>query len=129
MLATSPPGERVWVWGWHLWDVYPYTGMLSGSRLYKSVSIITTGNDSTWRRPRQPMHFVPGPMADLLLEDLERHRPFYVVLGGSVSVPRREFTELRALLRRNYRRDRSIRLGQVEFWRLRAPVANERPDP
>jgi hypothetical protein len=127
--AYSPPGERVWVWGWHLWDVYPYTGMLSGSRLYKSVSMITTPNDSTWRRPRQPMHFVEGPMSDLLLADLDRTRPYFIVLGGSVSVPRREFTALRAFLAAHYRIDRRTRLGRVQFWRRAEPVANQQGDP
>jgi len=118
--AHSPPGARVWIWGWHLWDVYPYTGMLSGSRMYKSTSLITTDNDATWRRPRSPLRFRDGPLADALIRDLETTRPHYIALGSTV--PHAEFSALRRLLQRDYRRDRRLRIGKVELWSLREPA-------
>lgn len=110
-------GDRIWVWGWHLWDVYPLTGLRSASRIYKSLGVLTPPNDDTWRLPASPLRFVDGPAARELLADLERVRPAWIVLGSTV--PRGEFTELRRLLHREYAIDRSIALGRVQFWRRR----------
>ncbi|NVB41684.1 hypothetical protein G6O69_27860 [Pseudenhygromyxa sp. WMMC2535] len=116
LLANSAADERIWVWGWHLWDVYPLTGMRSASRIYKSWGILTQPNDDTWRRGSSPARFVDSDYAAQLIADLDAQRPIYVVLGSTV--PAREFRELRAFLRANYRRDpRAPRIGRVEFWR------------
>ena len=118
VLANTPEGARIWIWGWHLWDVYPMTGMLSASRIYKSDGLLTTGNDATWRSPRSPLHFVDGPPAQMLLEDFERTPPYYIVLGSTV--PDAEFRALQAHLRAHYLRDTRVKLGRVQFWRLRS---------
>jgi hypothetical protein len=118
VLANTPAGSRIWIWGWHLWDVYPLTGMFSASRIYKSDGLLTTGNDATWRRPRSPLRFVDGPAAQLLLEDFERTPPHYIVLGSTV--PAAEFRALQAHLRVHYERDTRVRLGRVQFWVLRS---------
>ena len=111
------PGDRIWVWGWHLWDVYPMTGHLSGSRIYKSLGLLSRPNDDTWRRGAKRLEFRDGEYADLLVEELEESRPRWIVLGSTV--PRKQFKGLRRLLRREYRRDRSKRLGRVQFWKLK----------
>lgn len=111
------PGTPVWVWGWHLWDVYPMLGSRSASRIYKSLGLLTPPNDDTWRHGPSRARFVPGVPAQMLLADFERTPPAYIVLGSTV--PHREFKELRQFLRRGYRRDRGLRIGQVEFWRHR----------
>lgn len=111
------PGDRVWVWGWHLWDVYTYAGALSGSRIYKSLGLLTPPNDDTWRTPASKPRFVDGPMARLLVRELAASRPRWIVLGSTAPV--REFAALRALLDAHYVRDRSKRLGRVQFWRRR----------
>ena len=107
-------GDRVWVWGWHLWDVYTFSGARSGSAIYKSLGLLTPPNDDTWRTPGSPLRFVDGPNAERLLEELEGQPPRWVVLGSSV--PAAEFGALQAFLRRKYKRDRSLRLGRVQFW-------------
>lgn len=112
------PGDRIWVWGWHLWDVYPLTGHLSGSRIYKSLGLLTLPNDDTWRRGAQKLQFRDGEYSQLLVEELDESRPRWIVLGSTV--PRRDFTQLRRLLRKHYRRDRSRRLGRVQFWKLKS---------
>ncbi len=120
VLAHSTPGDRVWVWGWHLWDVYPMTGQRSGSRIYKSLGVLSQANNDSWRRPAEALRFVDSERATALVADLERTRPTYIVLGSTV--PHRQFEALQALLRREYRRDRSApRIGRVQFWRLRGP--------
>jgi hypothetical protein len=112
--AHSQPGDRIWVWGWHLWDVYPLTGLRSGSTIYKSMGVLTRGNDDTWRLPASRARFVDGPYAQRLVDELEHSRPVWIVLGSTV--PRGEFRSLTALLRREYRLDSRVRLGRVQFW-------------
>jgi len=107
-------GDRIWVWGWHLWDVYAFTGRRSASRVYKSIGLLTPPNDDTWRTAATKTTFVDGEAATILLEDLQRERPAWIVLGSTVPV--REFDALRALLRADYRRDRRVHIGRVQFW-------------
>lgn len=110
------PQDTIWVWGWHLWDVYPMTGHASGSRIYKSLGILTQPNDDSWRRPAAPLKFVESEYSRMLIADLERSRPKYIVLGSTV--PRGEFEALQSFLRTHYRRDRAApRIGRVQFWK------------
>lgn len=118
------PDDRIWVWGWHLWDVYALTGHRSASRLYKSIGLLTPPNDDTWRTGPTKATFVDGPAAAILLEDLRAAPPAWIVLGSTV--PRREFTALRKFLRQGYRRDRRVRLGRVQFWHRRDRAEQER---
>lgn len=119
------PEATIWVWGWHLWDVYPLTGRMSASPIYKSLGILSQPNDDTWRRGAQPLRFVDSPYAERLIADLEQARPAYIVLGSTV--PHRDFEQLRQLLRRDYVRDRRPRIGRVQFWRLRRAPPPARP--
>jgi hypothetical protein len=108
-------GDRVWFWGWHLWDAYALSGRRSGSRIYKSLGLLTLANDDTWRTPSGRLRMDPdSPYPEILLEELARSRPVFVVLGSTV--PRAQFTGLREFLRRDYRRDRRARVGRVQFW-------------
>ena len=113
--AHTQPDDTIWVWGWHLWDVYPLADRMAGSRIYKSLGVLSQPNDDTWRRPAAPLRFVDSDYAAELLADLERNRPAFVVLGSTV--PHREFKSLHAFLRAHYRRDHRVRLGRVQFWR------------
>jgi hypothetical protein len=117
LLANTQPDDRIWVWGWHLWDVYPLTGRMSGSRIYKSLGILSQPNDDTWRRPASALRFVESEYSRQLLTELDASRPAYVVLGSTV--PHREFEQLQAFLRAHYRLDRRVRLGRVQFWKRR----------
>jgi hypothetical protein len=123
------PGDTIWAWGWHLWDIYPLTGLLSGSRIYKSLGLLTQQNDDTWRRRPSRLRFVERSFATMLIEDLSRTRPAYVILGSTV--PHRDFRALHRLLDERYERDRRIRVGRVELWRIRpGPLdAANAPDP
>ncbi len=108
------PGDRIWCWGWHLWDVYPLTGLRSGSRIYKSSLLLTIGHDDTWRLPSTRLKFRDGPYATMLVDELRRSRPVWIVLGSTV--PRGSFRELTSLLREDYELDRRVRVGNVQFW-------------
>jgi len=115
----TQPGDTIWVWGWHLWDVYAFTGHLSSTRFYKTMELTTSANDSTWRHPRSPLHFRDDLAARALIDELYDSPPDVIVLGSAVPV--REFAELRGFLRAHYRRDRKVRLNRVQFWQLREP--------
>jgi len=118
--AHSAPGERIWVWGWHLWGVYAYSGRLSASPIYKTPGLLTRFEDDTWRRPAAPLTLLPNsPHAAALLHDLDTTRPAFIVLGGSV--PRERFAALRRFLAAAYERDRRLTVGKVEIWRRREP--------
>lgn len=114
---VTEPDDTLWVWGWHLWDVYAFTGRLSSTRFYKTMELTTSANDATWRHPRSPLHFRDDLAAKELLGELRSAPPDYIVLGSAV--PIREFLELRAFLREHYTRDRGVRLNRVQFWALR----------
>jgi hypothetical protein len=116
--ANLSEGTRIWIWGWHLWDVYAYTGRLAGTRFYKVEELITSPNDSTWRRPRTPLKFVDGEIAEVLVEELDANRPEWIVLGSAV--PSRDFRALNVFLREEYVRDTKVKLNRVQFWRLKA---------
>lgn len=118
LLRELPDEARIWIWGWHLWDLYPMTNRRSASRVYKSLGLLTPPNDDTWRLPATPLVFVGGEHAEMIIEDLERDPPGYVVLGSTV--PQRQFTALRQLLARDYKRDTKVRLGKLEMWRHRS---------
>lgn len=117
VLKVTEPGDTIWLWGWHLWDVYAFTGRLSSTRFYKTMELTTSANDSTWRHPRSALHFRDDLAAKALLEELEASPPDYIVLGSAVPV--REFTALRQFLNAHYRRDRAVRLNRVQFWKRR----------
>ena len=118
---NSEPGARIWVWGWHLWGVYVYSGRLSASPIYKTPGLLTRFDDDTWRRPSTPVTLLPdSPHAARLLGDLDVARPVFIVLGGSV--PREQFVALRHFLAAHYERDRRIIVGKVEIWRRRDPA-------
>ncbi|MFO7562409.1 MAG: hypothetical protein R6X02_07175 [Enhygromyxa sp.] len=117
LVANTGPDDTIWVWGWHLWDVYPLSDRMAGSRIYKSLGILSQPNDDTWRRPATPLRFVDSEYAAMLIADFEANRPAYVVLGSTV--PHREFEQLHRFLRAHYRRDYRLRINAVQFWRLR----------
>ncbi len=116
----SQPGDRIWVWGWHLWGVYAFSDRLSASPIYKTPGLLTQFDDETWRRSSTPMRLIAdSPHAARLLRDLEAAPPIFIALGGSV--PREQFTALRRFLAARYELDRRAHIGKVEIWRRRAP--------
>ena len=117
IVAHTTEEDRIWVWGWHLWDVYALTGRMSGSRIYKTLGILSQPNDDTWRRPATPPYYIESAYSQELLADLDASRPAFIVLGSTA--PHRDFDELQVFLRRHYRRDHAVRLGRLQIWRLR----------
>ncbi|PRP97098.1 hypothetical protein ENSA5_34810 [Enhygromyxa salina] len=117
LLANTQADDTIWIWGWHLWDVYPLAGRMSASTIYKSLGILSQPNDDTWRRPATRLRFVESEYSAQLIRELDAARPAYVVLGSTV--PHRDFDELKSFLRRDYRRDYRVRIGRVQFWRRR----------
>ena len=110
------PDDTIWVWGWHLWGVHAYSGRLSASRIYKTLGLLTTTPDDTWRTPAGPARVLTdGPAAQQLLSDLAAAPPAFVAIGGTA--PKHEFPALRRFLADRYVRDHGLRFGKVEIWR------------
>ncbi|PCC72429.1 Dolichyl-phosphate-mannose-protein mannosyltransferase [Nannocystis exedens] len=110
------PDDKIWVWGWHLWGVHAYSGRLSASRIYKTLGLLTTTPDDTWRTPAGPPQVLTdGPAARQLLSDLAAAPPAFVAIGGTA--PKHEFPALRRFLGERYVRDYGLRVGKVELWR------------
>ncbi|MDC0717259.1 glycosyltransferase family 39 protein [Nannocystis bainbridge] len=110
------PDDTIWVWGWHLWGVHAYSGRLSASRVYKTLGLLTTTPDDTWRTPAGPPQMLAdGPWAQQLLRDLAAAPPAFVAIGGTA--PKHEFPALRRFLAAHYVRDYGLRFGKVEIWR------------
>nr|WP_276604654.1 glycosyltransferase family 39 protein [Nannocystis sp. RBIL2] len=110
------PDDTIWVWGWHLWGVHAYSGRLSASRIYKTLGLLTTTPDDTWRSPAGPAKVLTdGPAAQQLLSDLAAAPPAFVAIGGTA--PKHEFPALRRFLAERYVRDHGLRFGKVEIWR------------
>jgi hypothetical protein len=118
IVEHSSAEDQIWVWGWHLWDVYALTGRMAGTRIYKSLGILTQPNDDTWRRRASPQRFIESEHSQQLLAELDANRPTFIVFGSTV--PHREFTQLHEFLRRHYRRDHGVRIGRVQIWRRKA---------
>jgi hypothetical protein len=118
IVAHSSEQDRIWVWGWHLWDVYALTGRMAGTRIYKSLGILSQPNDDTWRRPATPQRYIASEYSEQLLAELDASRPAFIVLGSTV--PHRKFTQLHEFLRQYYRRDHAVRIGKVQIWRRKA---------
>lgn len=112
----TDPDDTIWVWGWHLWGVHAYSGRLSASRIYKTLGLLTTTPDDTWRTPAGPAKVLTdGPAAQQLLSDLAAAPPAFVAIGGTA--PKHEFPALRRFLADRYVRDHGLRFGKVEIWR------------
>jgi hypothetical protein len=110
------PDDEIWVWGWHLWGVHAYSGRLSASSIYKTLGLLTTTPDDTWRTPAgAPQVLTDGPWAQRLLSDLAADPPAFVAIGGTA--PKHEFPALRRFLAQHYVRDHGLRVGKVEIWR------------
>ncbi|MBX7083291.1 MAG: glycosyltransferase family 39 protein [Nannocystaceae bacterium] len=111
------PGDRIWVWGWHLWDLYALLDAVAPTRIYKSLGLIEPPNDDTWRLPATPLRFVDGEYPRMLVQELRADPPAVIVLGSTV--PQRDFAALRELLREQYVRDGGVKMGKLELWRRR----------
>lgn len=110
-----PDGATIWVWGWHLWDLYALLDRRSATVVYKSLGLITPPNDDTWRLAATRERFVGGEWSQRLIADFEATPPTYVILGSTA--PHRQFDALRMLLARDYVRDHGLKIGRVEIWR------------
>lgn len=115
---NTTDGDTIWVWGWHLWGAYAYSGRLSASRVYKTLGLLTPVNTDTWRTPAPaPRLLADSPYAHMLIGDLSQSPPAFIVIGGTA--PREPFVPLRRLLADRYTRDRRLQFGRVEIWRRR----------
>ncbi len=120
LAAHTNLDDTIWVWGWHLWDVYPLASdRMSGE---PDLQVARRAHPPQQRHLATPasksLQFIPdSPHAERLLADLEGAPPTYIALGWTV--PREQFTGLRRFLAARYERDRRIQVGKVEIWRRR----------
>jgi Dolichyl-phosphate-mannose-protein mannosyltransferase len=124
--ARTAPGETIQNWGWHAYPVYFWAERRAPTPLYKELGQLTNVNTNTMWTPSAPMHFKPGPKADLLLRAFEKDPPVYFVYssyypwvtkGGPE--PLDEFTALSKILAERY-------VPEAEYGNLQLYVRADR---
>lgn len=122
--SASGPADSVFAWG-YLPEVYLYSGRPAASRFL--VADFAAGKVPT--APPEKAFQPPGVM-DLLLEDLERNRPLFVVDGslshalGYGDYPIARYGDLWKYLHRHYAPETVIR-SRLVYRRRPAPLSAE----
>lgn len=104
----SRPDEPLLVWGWAGWGSYYFAERRSPSKVFKVLGQVTEYNDNTAFSKGTSIGFKPGPYADLLLADMRARPPVFIIRSspffpGTTGDPLDQWTEMRALLTREYK--------------------------
>lgn len=101
--------DTVLAWGWTAWPIYWFADRRSPSRIYKPLGTVTTFNTNTERVAGDGPRFRPGPMADELVDAIDRAPPVYFVYSpsmvdtfGARPDPLEAFTALHERIRADY---------------------------
>ncbi len=122
----AAPGDTLLVWGWPGWGSYFYSGLRSPSPVFKVLGQVTEYNDNTAFSRGTSIGLKPGPLADRLLADFKASPPAFIVRSspffpGTTGDPLEEWTELKAIVDRDYRV--AARYGHLTVYsRARRPA-------
>ena len=102
--ARRRAGDSLWVWGRWGWPLYHFTGLMSPTRYYKSLGVLTTQLTNTWNPARRgaPVRFNPESGWAEAIEELKSRPPRFIVIARNEDW--RDFKALKALLAERYRR-------------------------
>lgn len=106
----AQPDDHLWVWGRWAWPLYHHTGLMSPTRYYKSLGVLTTQLTNTWNPNRQsaPVRFNPQSAWQEAIKELRANPPRFIVLARNEDW--REFKALKNLLSEHYQRISSTEL-------------------
>ena len=113
----SQPTDRIWVWGRWAWPVYYYADRRAATHFPKSLGVFTTTLTNTWRRPTKNTEFDPKSPWKTLMTELQRDKPVFIVLSANEDY--RRFKALKALLKRDYRPVKGLRLRGYAIHQLK----------
>lgn len=105
----TDPDDRIWVWGRAAWPVYVHAERLAATRFPKTLAVFTTNLTNTWRRGTKPTRFEPKSNWPVLIEELKRDKPQFIVLAHNENY--REFKALIEILKTKYVRRKSPSRG------------------
>lgn len=118
--ARAQQGDTLWVWGRWGWPLYHQTGLMSPTRYFKTLGVLTTQLTNTWNPSRrsEPVRFNPQSAWREAIEELRVSPPRFIVLSRNEGWG--DFTALKELLSERYKRipTASLRLhrpGQETF--------------
>jgi hypothetical protein len=101
--------ETIFVWGWTAWRVPFWADRRLATRVHKELGTLTQFNTNSTFEPARPIHFVPGPYADEVLQVFRDAPPKYIVHSDSFTTtfgcdrdPLLEFEALAELIGREY---------------------------
>src|SRR5690606_9563134 len=77
--ARTRPDESIYVWGWTAWRVPFWADRPLATRVHKELGTLTEFNTTSAFEPARPIHFVPGPHADEVLQRFREAPPRYIV--------------------------------------------------
>ncbi|MFO7566123.1 MAG: glycosyltransferase family 39 protein [Enhygromyxa sp.] len=107
--ARTRADETIFVWGWTAWRVPFWADRKLATRVHKELGTLTEFNTNSAFEPARPIHFVPGPYADEVLQAFSEAPPSYIVHSDSFTTtfgcdrdPLLEFEALTELILRDY---------------------------
>ena len=103
---NSNSEDRIWVWGRWAWPVYFHADRRPATDFPNTLSVFTSNLTNTWRRPTKNTGFIEESPWPVLMEQLERDRPLFIVLSHNENY--HKFKALRQFIRREYRAVRML---------------------
>ena len=104
---NSKDSDRIWVWGRWAWPVYFHADRRAATYFPKSLGVFTSNLTNTWRRPSKNTAFDPRSPWRVLIKQLKRDKPAFLVLSHNERY--RSFKALNQMLRKDYRPVKGLR--------------------
>ena len=101
--------DRIWVWGRAAWPIYVHAERLAATRYPKTLAVFTTNLTNTWRRGTKPTTFEPRSDWRMLIKELRRDKPRFIVLAHNERYG--NFKALHDVLREAYTKRKSPARG------------------
>ena len=121
----------LWVWGRWAWPAYTFTDLLSPTRYFKNLGVLTTQLTNTWnpKTRSRPTRFNPKSPWPECIKELQNNPPTYLILAINERMNR--FHALKKLIRSSYQplsyRDMKLKHKESLFkvYRLKKTPKNQ----
>jgi len=121
--ARTRPDETILVWGWAAWATYFYADRRSPSAIFKVLGQVTEYNQNGMFTRSKSADFKPGPYADLLLADMKKAPPAYIIktpsfFPGVKLDPMRQWPAMQQFVSQSY--TLAQKFGRIRLFELKA---------